>query len=1189
LSLPREKSKQTQVLRIVVASPGDVQGERDSLDEVVAELNRAIAADRGLRIELGRWETDAYPGFHPEGPQGLIDPILRVEECDVLIGIFWTRFGTPTGDAGSGTEHEFSVAYKSWKMKRRPEIMVYFNQAPYTAKSKAETDQWGLVLQFQTTFPKEGLWWPYEGTDSFEKQVRRHLTNFIRRKYALTTPNEPTGVAPSEPIASGPFVQEGTAQSPHWLLKSLVSVSTLGTDSRITIRGPAGLLVAPREYWAEFTDVQRTYQWFVGRVEMLGRAAAFFDRHSCGYFRIVGGAGLGKTALAVEMARRYRAPAYFVSAPAGRTVPEHILGSLCAQVIIRYELLHGQVPSRVGESGDALFSLLQEAAAKCENHPVIIVIDGLDEVDATPPGHNWLHLPKALPQNVYVVLLQRPGEFPLAVDPGVAVEATNIEDDPDAQRRDVKAYLRREAARADVAASLKRAAPSIEPETLVTRLAEASEGNFMYLSYMLGDIASAPAGPDFDELPSGLEGYYRSVWTQLSEGKKSDRATWKAVQRPVLALLAAAREPVTAEWLAKHSGADPDDVRELALVPWSRFLARSMRAPKWRVLHKSFSDFLAARSEIDLPTTHAHIAEYYSKDLSRAEVDDGYAYRQLSVHLIEAGLLDDLGALIEHEDWYRGQRRRDPSGHGYSVDVMRAITFARTRGTPEVGAFAAWSMLYGTVATMASAVPEDALVALVVLGNEELALSLASLLTDAEKRLSAHVRIASSLLDLEKKEAAASAATLAAAIMPDIWPGKRQVWISPIVDLLSRAGHADMARALLSNVNDESDDPEDAIGETATDEDENADDAEASYLALNDFVRRLVSAGERIDDGETSTQTIDDAFHSVSRLSDDIQRRSLIAITHLVDKLTTANDEHGLGRLEETILRYDGAASASFLGFLAAARALAGDIDRARRLLREAENRVAASHPDPWIDDAIVGELVARRVQVEGHTALAGALARIENIGQFHYGTTLTWIARILQGMSDLQGLRDIFRHADRIADDERGKLFGVLAEAFLAANMDGDADEVWKGAAKIAAREPRLAAVSAVCLSYARAGRRDAALQTIDRIVAETQTTPYSSGEISALCALTAGLESSGMHEARRRLITDIPKAERSRVLHRRWLRSARAMDSPTCAPSHWTRCLMTTGRLVCSSKSALHSRESSVSTMRRPRSARR
>lgn len=101
--------ERARILRIVVASPSDVQAERDSVAAVVEDLNNGIAEDRGLRLVVSRWETDAYPGFHPEGPQGLIDPILSIEECDVLIGIFWKRFGTPIRDARSGTEHEFRL------------------------------------------------------------------------------------------------------------------------------------------------------------------------------------------------------------------------------------------------------------------------------------------------------------------------------------------------------------------------------------------------------------------------------------------------------------------------------------------------------------------------------------------------------------------------------------------------------------------------------------------------------------------------------------------------------------------------------------------------------------------------------------------------------------------------------------------------------------------------------------------------------------------------------------------------------------------------------------------------------------------------------------------------------------------------------------------------------------------------
>ena len=198
---------QVQILRIVVASPGDVQAERNALSTVVEEINHGIARDRDLRLELARWETDAYPGFHPEGPQGLIDPILRIETCDILIGIFWKRFGTPMKDAQSGTEHEFRLGYEAWKRAGRPHIMVYFNQRAYTPKTREETDQWGQVLDFQRNFPKEGLWWPYRGRVQFERLVRNHLTQFLRQQGP-----DPSGTRriPSEPVPPASVHEHGS-------------------------------------------------------------------------------------------------------------------------------------------------------------------------------------------------------------------------------------------------------------------------------------------------------------------------------------------------------------------------------------------------------------------------------------------------------------------------------------------------------------------------------------------------------------------------------------------------------------------------------------------------------------------------------------------------------------------------------------------------------------------------------------------------------------------------------------------------------------------------------------------------------------------------------------------------------------------------------------------------------------------
>ncbi len=169
-------------LKIVVASPRDVQTERDSLKDVIDELNRGVARYSNISLELWKWETDVYPGFHPQGAQGQVDDALKIEDCDILIGIFWTRFGTPvSSDGKTGTEHEIHTAYEAWKKKQSPQIMVYFNQKPYTPKRKEEIEQWGKVFEFKENFPKEGLWAEYDGKRDFEKKIRIALTQFISK------------------------------------------------------------------------------------------------------------------------------------------------------------------------------------------------------------------------------------------------------------------------------------------------------------------------------------------------------------------------------------------------------------------------------------------------------------------------------------------------------------------------------------------------------------------------------------------------------------------------------------------------------------------------------------------------------------------------------------------------------------------------------------------------------------------------------------------------------------------------------------------------------------------------------------------------------------------------------------------------------------------------------------------------
>ena len=180
-----KQMESVQRIKLVLASPGDVSDERSAVDRVVAELNRGIAKEYSFVIEVLKWETDAYPGFHTGGAQGLIDSVLKIEDSDILVGIFWKRFGTPVSDvegAETGTEHEIRKAITAWKEKKSPHVMLYFSQTPFMPSSQQELEQMSKVLAFKKEFEKESCYWQYADAQKFESVLREHLTQVLRAK-----------------------------------------------------------------------------------------------------------------------------------------------------------------------------------------------------------------------------------------------------------------------------------------------------------------------------------------------------------------------------------------------------------------------------------------------------------------------------------------------------------------------------------------------------------------------------------------------------------------------------------------------------------------------------------------------------------------------------------------------------------------------------------------------------------------------------------------------------------------------------------------------------------------------------------------------------------------------------------------------------------------------------------------------
>lgn len=190
-------ARHEHVLSVFVASPSDVADERSRLEDVIRELNTTWSRELGLRLELVRWETHAYPDFGDDA-QAVINNQIP-DDFDIFIGIMWCRYGTPTTRAESGTFEEFKRAKARHNADPKSVgLMVYFKDEP-VPPSKLDTEQLAAVASFRKSIGNEGaLYWMFKDIDEFEKLLRMHLT----RRVQAWRPQEQLASPPTSPPPS---------------------------------------------------------------------------------------------------------------------------------------------------------------------------------------------------------------------------------------------------------------------------------------------------------------------------------------------------------------------------------------------------------------------------------------------------------------------------------------------------------------------------------------------------------------------------------------------------------------------------------------------------------------------------------------------------------------------------------------------------------------------------------------------------------------------------------------------------------------------------------------------------------------------------------------------------------------------------------------------------------------------------
>lgn len=172
----------SQTFRVLIASPSDLSEEREVAADAVHEWNALHAAAQKAVLLPVKWETHATPQAGVR-PQEAINYQL-VDECDILVGMFWTKLGTSTGVAASGTVEEIDRFVAAEKP-----ALLYFSTRPIDP-NQIDLRQHRRLRAFKQGTYTRALTGSFSALDELRHTLLRDLTRQVRQM-SLAKPQRP--------------------------------------------------------------------------------------------------------------------------------------------------------------------------------------------------------------------------------------------------------------------------------------------------------------------------------------------------------------------------------------------------------------------------------------------------------------------------------------------------------------------------------------------------------------------------------------------------------------------------------------------------------------------------------------------------------------------------------------------------------------------------------------------------------------------------------------------------------------------------------------------------------------------------------------------------------------------------------------------------------------------------------------
>jgi hypothetical protein len=156
---------EADIFKVMIASPSDVSEEKKIARQIIYDWNDLHSEKAKIVLLPISWETHSSPEMG-DRPQAIINKQV-LKNADLLIGIFWTRIGTPTGKSSSGTVEEIEEHIQSGKP-----VMLYFSKK-LVLPDNIDQEQYNKLKEFKKSC--QGLFNEYTTVVEFQDNLRKHL------------------------------------------------------------------------------------------------------------------------------------------------------------------------------------------------------------------------------------------------------------------------------------------------------------------------------------------------------------------------------------------------------------------------------------------------------------------------------------------------------------------------------------------------------------------------------------------------------------------------------------------------------------------------------------------------------------------------------------------------------------------------------------------------------------------------------------------------------------------------------------------------------------------------------------------------------------------------------------------------------------------------------------------------------